>query len=130
MEKMTKVVALEMAIENSKGNEELVEKLSAMLETEIKAKGRKHSESKVAKEKKENGLKAVDALKELDRPGDLKEIGELIGLDNPSPQKMSAIMKPLVDQELVFKTKGKKGKTFYSVSKPEEEEEEEKKEEN
>lgn len=126
MEKITKVAALEMAIENSKGNQELVEKLSTMLETEIKAKGRKKSESKVAKEKKENGLKALDALSDLGRPADLREIGELIGLVDASPQKMSAIMKPLVDEELIFKTKGKKGKTFYSVSKPEEEEKEEK----
>lgn len=114
MEKMTKVQALELALESIKEPQELVEKLEIMLAQQKKqdsAKRNKKGVSKVAKEKAENMEKVKNAFSSLEENEALTlvEIGALIGLDEATPQKLSAIMKPLVDNgEFQKVTKDKK----------------------
>lgn len=103
MEKqMTKVQALEMALEIISEPQELVEKLQAMLEQQKKqdkAKRNRKGTSKVAKEKAENMDKVRVFFSEMTEKSalTLAEIGQAIGLEDATPQKLSAIMKPLVD---------------------------------
>ena len=103
MEKqMTKVQALEMVLEVVKEPQELVEKLQAMLEQQKKqdkAKRNRKGTSKVAKEKAENMDKVRAFFSEMTEKNalTLAEIGQAIGLEDATPQKLSAIMKPLVD---------------------------------
>lgn len=92
--------------------EELVEKNETMHVQEVKVASRKRSNkglSKVAKEKLENMDKVRQAFVEVDEAQTLTEIGILIGLESATPQKLSAIMKPLVDNgEFEKTTKDKK----------------------
>lgn len=111
---MTKAQALEMALEKIKEPQELVEKLEAMLAQQKKqdnAKRNKKGTSKVAKEKAENMDKVRAFFSEMTEQNalTLAEIGQAIGLDDATPQKLSAIMKPLVDNDEFEKvTKDKK----------------------
>lgn len=103
MEKqMTKAQALEMALGIINEPQELVEKLQAMLEQQKKqdkAKRNRKGTSKVAKEKAENMDKVRAFFSEMTEKNalTLAEIGQAIGLEDATPQKLSAIMKPLVD---------------------------------
>ena len=99
---ITKAQALEMALEIISEPQELVEKLQAMLEQQKKqdkAKRNKKGTSKVAKEKAENMDKVRAFFSEMTEQNalTLAEIGQAIGLEDATPQKLSAIMKPLVD---------------------------------
>lgn len=99
---MTKAQALEMALEIIKEPQELVEKLQSMLEQQKKqdkAKRNRKGTSKVAKEKAENMDKVRAFFSEMTEKNalTLAEIGQAIGLEDATPQKLSAIMKPLVD---------------------------------
>lgn len=111
---MTKAQALEMALESIKEPQELVEKLETMLAQQKKqdsAKRNKKGTSKVAKEKAENMDKVRAFFSEMTEQNalTLAEIGQAIGLDDATPQKLSAIMKPLVDNNEFEKvTKDKK----------------------
>lgn len=102
---MTRVVALEMALELAKDNALLSEKLEKMLETERKLASRKRGESKTTKEKKANMEKVCQAFESVENTNfkTLSEIGAMIGLEDASSQKISAIMKPLVEQGLFEK---------------------------
>ena len=106
---MTKAQALELALEKIKEPQELVEKLETMLAQQKKqdsAKRNKKGTSKVAKEKAENMNKVRAFFSEMteQKALTLTEIGQGIGLDDATPQKLSAIMKPLVDNEEFEKT--------------------------
>lgn len=84
--------------------EELTEKLEAMHAQQVKqdkAKRNKKGVSKTAKEKAENMDKVRKAFLDLEPETalTLHEISELIGLVGATPQKLTAIMKPLVDNE-------------------------------
>ena len=111
---MTKAQALELALEKIKEPQELVEKLEIMLAQQKKqdnAKRNKKGTSKVAKEKAENMDKVRAFFSEMTEQNalTLAEIGQAIGLDDATPQKLSAIMKPLVDNDEFEKvTKDKK----------------------
>ena len=111
---MTKAQALELALEKIKEPQELVEKLETMLAQQKKqdnAKRNKKGTSKVAKEKAENMDKVRAFFSEITEQNalTLAEIGQAIGLDEATPQKLSAIMKPLVDSgEFEKTTKDKK----------------------
>lgn len=99
---ITKAQALEMVLEIVKEPQELVEKLQAMLEQQVKqdsAKRNRKGKSKVAKEKAENMDKVRAFFSEMTEKNalTLAEIGQAIGLEDATPQKLSAIMKPLVD---------------------------------
>lgn len=99
---ITKAQALEMALEIIKEPQELVEKLQSMLEQQKKqdsAKRNRKGKSKVAKEKAENMDKVRAFFSEMTEKNalTLAEIGQAIGLEDATPQKLSAIMKPLVD---------------------------------
>lgn len=99
---MTKAQALAAALEIIKEPQELVEKLQAMLEQQKKqdsAKRNRKGTSKVAKEKAENMDKVRAFFSEMTEKNalTLAEIGQAIGLEDATPQKLSAIMKPLVD---------------------------------
>ena len=99
---ITKAQALEMALEIINEPQELVEKLQTMLEQQKKqdsAKRNRKGKSKVAKEKAENMDKVRAFFSEMTEKGalTLAEIGQAIGLEDATPQKLSAIMKPLVD---------------------------------
>lgn len=101
---MTKAQALAAALEVIKEPQELVEKLQSMLFQQMKqdkAKRNRKGTSKVAKEKAENMDKVRKAFLDLEPETalTLNEISELIGLVGATPQKMTAIMKPLVDNE-------------------------------
>ena len=101
-EKMTKAQALAAALEIIKEPQELVEKLQSMLEQQMKqdkAKRNRKGKSKVAKEKAENMDKVRAFFSEMTEKNalTLAEIGQAIGLEDATPQKLSAIMKPLVD---------------------------------
>ena len=93
---------------------ELLDKLQAMLAQQKKqdsAKRNKKGTSKVAKEKAENMNKVRAFFSEMTEQNalTLAEIGQGIGLDDATPQKLSAIMKPLVDNgEFEKTTKDKK----------------------
>lgn len=93
---------------------ELLDKLQAMLAQQKKqdsAKRNKKGTSKVAKEKAENMDKVRAFFSEMTEQNalTLAEIGQAIGLDDATPQKLSAIMKPLVDNDEFEKvTKDKK----------------------
>ena len=96
---------------------ELLDKLQAMLAQQKKqdsAKRNKKGTSKVAKEKAENMNKVRAFFSEMTEPLTLAEIGQAIGLDAATPQKLSAIMKPLVDNEEFEKTTKDK-KVAYQV---------------
>lgn len=103
MEKqMTKAQALAAALEVIKEPQELVEKLQSMLEQQMKqdkAKRNRKGTSKVAKEKAQNMDKVRAFFSEMTEKNalTLAEIGQAIGLEDATPQKLSAIMKPLVD---------------------------------
>lgn len=111
---MTKAQALEMALASINEPQELVEKLETMLAQQKKqdnAKRNKKGTSKVAKEKAENMDKVRAFFSEMTEQNalTLAEIGQAIGLDDATPQKLSAIMKPLVDNNEFEKvTKDKK----------------------
>lgn len=99
---MTKAQALAAALEIVKEPQELVEKLQAMLEQQKKqdsAKRNRKGKSKVAKEKAENMDKVRAFFSEMTEKNalTLAEIGQAIGLEDATPQKLSAIMRPLVD---------------------------------
>ena len=99
---ITKAQALEMALEIINEPQELVEKLQAMLKQQKKqdsAKRNRKGKSKVAKEKAENMDKVRAFFSEMTEKNalTLAEIGQAIGLEDATPQKLSAIMKPLVD---------------------------------
>lgn len=99
---ITKAQALEMALEIIKEPQELVEKLQAMFEQQKKqdkAKRNRKGTSKVAKEKAQNMELVRELFIEMEEPKalTLAEIGQAIGLEDATPQKLSAIMKPLVD---------------------------------
>lgn len=84
--------------------EELTEKLEAMHAQQVKqdkTKRNKKGVSKTAKEKAENMDKVRKAFLDLEPETalTLHEISELIGLVGATPQKLTAIMKPLVDNE-------------------------------
>lgn len=101
-QKMTKAQALEMALGIINEPQELVEKLQAMLEQQKKqdkAKRNRKGMSKVAKEKAENMDKVRAFFSEMreEQALTLAEIGQAIGLEDATPQKLSAIMKPLID---------------------------------
>ena len=88
---------------------ELLDKLQAMLAQQKKqdsAKRNKKGTSKVAKEKAENMNKVRTFFSEMTEQNalTLAEIGQAIGLVDATPQKLSAIMKPLVDNEEFEKT--------------------------
>ncbi len=98
---------------------ELLDKLQAMLTQQKKqdsAKRNKKGTSKVAKEKAENMDKVRAFFSEMTEQNalTLAEIGQAIGLDDATPQKLSAIMKPLVDNEEFEKTTKDK-KVAYQV---------------
>ena len=98
---------------------ELLDKLQAMLAQQKKqdnAKRNKKGTSKVAKEKAENMEKVRAFFSEMTEQNalTLAEIGQAIGLDDATPQKLSAIMKPLVDNEEFEKTTKDK-KVAYQV---------------
>lgn len=83
---------------------ELLNKLEAMHAQQVKqdkAKRNKKGVSKTAKEKAENMDKVRKAFLDLEPETalTLHEISELIGLVGATPQKLTAIMKPLVDNE-------------------------------
>lgn len=106
---MTKAQALELALEKIKEPQELVEKLETMLAQQKKqdsAKRNKKGTSKVAKEKAENMNKVRAFFSEMTEQNalTLAEIGQAIGLVDATPQKLSAIMKPLVDNDEFEKT--------------------------
>lgn len=105
---MTKAQALEMALEivlmleTQEQPVGLVDKLQAMLDQQKKqdsAKRNRKGTSKVAKEKAENMDKVRAFFSEMTEKNalTLAEIGQAIGLEDATPQKLSAIMKPLVD---------------------------------
>lgn len=99
---MTKAQALAAALEVIKEPAELVEKLQSMLEQQMrqdKAKRNRKGTSKVAKEKAQNMDKVRAFFSEMTEKNalTLAEIGQAIGLEDATPQKLSAIMKPLVD---------------------------------
>ena len=88
---------------------ELLDKLQAMLAQQKKqdsAKRNKKGTSKVAKEKAENMNKVRAFFSEMTEQNalTLAEIGQAIGLVDATPQKLSAIMKPLVDNDEFEKT--------------------------
>ena len=98
---------------------ELLDKLQAMLAQQKKqdsAKRNKKGTSKVAKEKAENMNKVRAFFSEMTEQNalTLAEIGQAIGLVDATPQKLSAIMKPLVDNEEFEKTTKDK-KVAYQV---------------
>ena len=106
---MTKAQALELALGKIKEPQELVEKLETMLAQQKKqdsAKRNKKGTSKVAKEKAENMDKVRAFFSEMTEQNalTLSEIGQAIGLEDATPQKLSAIMKPLVDNNEFEKT--------------------------
>ena len=116
MEKqITKAQALEMALEQIKEPQELVEKLQAMLAQQKKQDGAKRNKkgaSKVAKEKAQNMELVRKLFIEMEEPKalTLDEIKKAIHSFNDfTPQKTSAIMKALVDSgEMERTTKDKK----------------------
>ena len=88
---------------------ELFDKLESMVQQQVKqdsAKRNKKGTSKVAKEKAENMDKVRAFFSEMTERNalTLAEIGQAIGLDDATPQKLSAIMKPLVDNDEFEKT--------------------------
>lgn len=93
---------------------DLLNKLKAMRSQQNKqdsAKRNQKGTSKVAKEKAENMDKVRAFFSEMTEQNalTLAEIGQAIGLDDATPQKLSAIMKPLVDNDEFEKvTKDKK----------------------
>ena len=98
---------------------ELFDKLESMVQQQVKqdnAKRGKKGTSKVAKEKAENMNKVRAFFSEMTEQNalTLAEIGQAIGLDAATPQKLSAIMKPLVDNEEFEKTTKDK-KVAYQV---------------
>lgn len=104
MEKqITKAQALAAALEVIKEPQELVEKLQSMLDQQMKQDKAKRNRkgTKVAKEKAENMDKVRAFFSEMTEKNalTLTEIGQAIGLENATPQKLSAIMKPLVDSK-------------------------------
>lgn len=117
MEKITRLQALEMAIKEltvSKADSVLIEKLKEMAKVENKKKTTR--KPKVNKEKEENMEKVVEVFSVVNEPRTLTEIGEAIGLTEATPQKLSAIMKPLVDSGEFTKTKKDKKVAFvYNV---------------
>lgn len=116
MEKqITKAQALEMALEQIKEPQELVEKLQAMLNQQKKqdnAKRNRKGTSKVAKEKAQNMELVRELFIGMEEPKalTLDEIKKAIPSFNDfTPQKTSAIMKALVDSgEMERTTKDKK----------------------
>lgn len=116
MEKqITKAQALEMALEQIKEPQELVEKLGTMLAQQKKqdsAKRNRKGTSKVAKEKAQNMELVRELFIEMKEPKalTLDEIKKAIPSFNDfTPQKTSAIMKALVDSgEMERTTKDKK----------------------
>ena len=115
---MTKAQALELAVKVvdkaiedktfidtdlfEKVDIELLNKLEAMHSQQVKqdkAKRGKKGVSKTAKEKAENMNKVRAFFSEMTEQNalTLAEIGQAIGLEDATPQKLSAIMKPLVD---------------------------------
>lgn len=112
---MTKAQALELALEivlmleTQEQPVGLADKLQAMLDQQKKqdsAKRNKKGTSKVAKEKAENMDKVRAFFSEMTEQNalTLAEIGQAIGLVDATPQKLSAIMKPLVDNDEFEKT--------------------------
>ena len=96
---------------------DLVDKLETMKESEVKASKRKRGSSKVSKEKTENMEKVRQGFldKGDNEPLTLVEIGVLINMSDATPQKLSAIMKPLVDSGEFEKVKKDK-KVAYQVA--------------
>ena len=122
MEKqMTKVQALEMALEIINEPQELVEKLETMLAQQKKqdsAKRNRKGISKVAKEKAENMELVRKLFTEMEEPKalTLDEIKKAIPSFNDfTPQKTSAIMKALVDSGEMKRTTKDKKVAFITV---------------
>ena len=124
--KITKAEALQMAVEivgMLEAQEQpvgLLEKLEQMHEQQVKTDSRKRDKkgtSKVAKEKAENMEKVRLFFIESPEPLTLTldEIKIAIGLNDASPQKISAIMKGLVDEGTFERTTKDKKVAFAPV---------------
>ena len=112
--KMTKVQALTMAVELAKAeeNKELIEKLQAMLATEVNVAEK--ARSKRSKKSAENeGLAAtlLDAMT-ADKEYSASEAGALIDVSTP---KATALLKILVGDGLVAKIAKNAKKNVYKV---------------
>lgn len=124
--KITKAEALQMAVEivgmleTQEQPIGLLEKLEQMHEQQVKTDSRKRNkkgESKTAKEKAENMEKVRTFFIESEEPLTLTldEIKIAIGLNDATPQKMSAIMKGLVDEGTFERTTKDKKVAFAPV---------------
>lgn len=103
MEKMTYVVALNSAISCEALSEEVREKLSALLEQQMK---RNSAEKKPTKTQQENEVlkgEMLSAMREVGQPLTIKELMVKMELDplTTSPQKISALMTQMVKASIV-----------------------------
>lgn len=114
MEKMTKKQMFEMIKGVVSDNADMV----AFIDHEIDLLNRKGSKSTPSKNQIENeGIKKIilDTLTALAKPSTITEIqGANEDLATYSNQKMSALLKQLVDSKVVVKSTDKK-KTYFSV---------------
>jgi len=121
MKKLTNVLALEMvlAMAEVQSNTELVEKLTTMKDQFAKKNSSKTGEKKPTKTQQENEvLKAtiLEVLSSTEEPMTIKSIQEVSSeIAELTNQKMSALLKQLVDTDQVVKTKDKKSTLFGLV---------------
>ena len=120
--KLTNVKALEMvlAMAEVQNNAELVEKLETM-----KAQFEKKNKSGVradgtkiltAEQKKNEGIKEqlIEVLARCEEPQQIKDLMRMEEFSGYSNQKLSALLKKLVDSNQVVKTTDKK-KSYFSI---------------
>ena len=116
--KKTKRVAYGELLKLVEGNEELTN----FINHEIELLNNKKSKSGQTKTQKDNeGYRnlILQVLKDSDKPLTITQIQEANEvLAGHSNQKMSALLKPLVDNEIIVKTKDKK-QTLFSINKGE-----------
>lgn len=115
MIKLTNVLALEMVLsmEEVKANVELVEKLTKMKEQfEKKNKSGEKKPSKAQIENEEIKGKLVEFLSCLDNPVQIKEIQQEEEFVEYSNQKLSALLKQLVEVGIVEKIVEKRVSRF------------------
>ena len=112
MTKMTYVQAIEVAI-NAVENEEVVEKLTALKGQLEKRSDRKHGMTKTQKENEVIMENIINGLAEMENPVTVTElINEVEELHDFTNQKISALLRKLVEAEKVIKTIEKKRAYF------------------
>ena len=118
MKKLTNVLALEMvlAMAEVQANTELVAKLETMKAQFEKKSSSKSGEKKPTKTQQENEVLKGYIMEVLTSKKEPMTIGQIqaedIELKDLTNQKMSALLKQLVDADQVVKTKDKKATLF------------------